>query len=93
MQAYLEYDSPTLSVFHPGYYKVASHASLVNEEVNKIAKYWLDMLSPEAQVMVDDDEAAGDTAAPGVGFFNAAKSATPASDRKRYETYLNRNVE
>jgi hypothetical protein len=74
MEAYLELNTPKLSVFNPGYYPIASAPLIVNKEVNRIAKYWLDMLSPEAPVMVDDGEAAGDTAAVGVGFINAARS-------------------
>lgn len=92
MQAYLELDSPKLSVFNPGYYAIADKGSVVNEEVNGIAKYWLDLLSPQAPNMVDDGEAAGDTAAPGVAFMNAAKTG-PSTDRKKYTTYANRNVE
>lgn len=74
MQAYLELDTPSLSVFNPTYLPIAQDGSVENKEVNGIAKYWLDLLSPDSPNMVDDGEAAGDTAAPGVFFLNAAKT-------------------
>lgn len=76
METLLELDTPSLSIYNPNYYVIAQSASVVNKEVNGIAKYWLDLLAPNATAMVEDGEAAGDTASVGVGFINAAKSVS-----------------
>lgn len=76
MQAYLELDTPSLSVFNPAYFQIAQDGSVENKEVNGIAKYWLDLLQPDSPNMVDGGEAAGDTAAPGPFFMNSAKTVS-----------------
>jgi hypothetical protein len=76
MEALLEIDTPTLSVFNSAYYENARNAKVINTEVNTIAKSWLSKLPANAKYMVNDGGAAGDTASVGVGFINAGKSVS-----------------
>lgn len=76
MEALLEYDTPSLSVYSTSYYNNARKALVVNSEVNAITKTWLDKLPADAKTMVVDGGAAGDTAAVGVGFVNAGLSVS-----------------
>lgn len=52
----------------------------MNQQVNDIAKTWLDRLPLDSRAMVNDTGAAGDSAAIGVGFVNAGVSVSRAHD-------------
>lgn len=76
MEALLEFDTPTMAIYHSGYFSNVMGGKIANSEVNAIAKSWLDRLPEMANAMILDDGAIGDVASVGVGFINAARTVS-----------------